>query len=60
LSDAFAKTGCGAGISYNQNLFLFRIDNIFHSPNLEAYNCTVDRSIKLSDHYPIYCYFRIL
>ncbi|MDR2385051.1 MAG: endonuclease/exonuclease/phosphatase family protein [Tannerella sp.] len=60
LSDAFAETGFGAGISYNQNLFLFRIDNIFHSPNLEAYNCMVDKSVKLSDHYPVYCYFKIL
>jgi endonuclease/exonuclease/phosphatase family metal-dependent hydrolase len=60
MSDAFAGTGYGPGISYNQNHFLFRIDNIFHSPNLEAYNCTVDRRVKLSDHYPIYCYFRIL
>jgi endonuclease/exonuclease/phosphatase family metal-dependent hydrolase len=60
LSDAYSETGFGAGTSYNQNFFLFRIDNIFHSPNLEAYNCKVDRSVKLSDHYPIYCYFRIL
>jgi endonuclease/exonuclease/phosphatase family metal-dependent hydrolase len=60
LSDAYAETGLGPGISYNQNLFLFRIDNIFHSSNLEAFNCTVDRSVKLSDHYPIYCYFKIL
>jgi endonuclease/exonuclease/phosphatase family metal-dependent hydrolase len=60
LSDAYAETGLGPGISYNQNLFLFRIDNIFHSSNLVAFNCTVDRSVKLSDHYPIYCYFKIL
>jgi endonuclease/exonuclease/phosphatase family metal-dependent hydrolase len=60
LSDAYVNTGFGAGTSYNQNFFLFRIDNILHSPNLEAYNCTVDKSVKLSDHYPIYCYFKIL
>ena len=24
--------------------------------NLKAYNCTVDRSIKASDHYPIWCH----
>lgn len=60
LSDAYSETGFGYGTSYNQNFFLFRIDNIFHSPNLEAYNCKVDKSVKLSDHYPIYCYFRIL
>lgn len=56
LNDAFTQSGKGLGISYNQNKFYFRIDNILISPNLKAYNCTVDRSIKASDHYPIWCY----
>ena len=29
---------------------------ILISPNQKASNCTVDRSIKDSDHYPIWCY----
>lgn len=56
LDDAFTESGRGLGISYNQNKFYFRIDNILASKNLKAYNCTVDRSIKDSDHYPIWCY----
>lgn len=56
LNDAFTQSGNGLGISYNQNKFYFRIDNILISRNLKAYNCTVDRSIKASDHYPIWCY----
>lgn len=56
LNDAFAQSGRGLGISYNQNKFDFRIDNILISKNLQAYNCTVDKSIKDSDHYPIWCY----
>lgn len=56
LDDAFTESGQGLGISYNQNKFYFRIDNILVSENLKAYNCTVDRSIKDSDHYPIWCY----
>lgn len=56
LDDAFTQSGKGLGISYNQNKFYFRIDNILISPDLRAYNCTVDRSIKASDHYPIWCY----
>lgn len=56
LDDAFTQSGKGLGISYNLNKFYFRIDNILISPNLKAYNCTVDRSIKASDHYPIWCY----
>ncbi|NDV57587.1 endonuclease/exonuclease/phosphatase family protein [Bacteroides sp. 519] len=56
LVDAFVASGCGLGISYNQNKFYFRIDNILTSKNMKTYNCTVDRSIKDSDHYPIWCY----
>lgn len=56
LEDAFIQSGCGLGISYNQNKFYFRIDNILISENLKSYNCTVDNTIKDSDHYPIWCY----
>ena len=56
LDDAFTQSGRGLGVSYNQNKFFFRIDNILISKNLQSYNCTVDRSIKESDHYPIWCY----
>lgn len=56
LHDAFVQSGNGLGISYNQNGFYFRIDNILLSKNLRSYNCTVDNSIKDSDHYPIWCY----
>lgn len=56
LDDAFTQSGRGLGISYNQNKFYFRIDNILISKNLRSYNCTVDRSVKDSDHYPIWCY----
>lgn len=60
LNDAFTKSGQGLGVSYNQNKFYFRIDNILASKNLKPYNCTVDRSIKESDHYPIWCYLKKL
>ncbi|MDR0892585.1 MAG: endonuclease/exonuclease/phosphatase family protein [Mediterranea sp.] len=56
LNDAFTRSGNGLGVSYNRNKFYFRIDNILISPNLKAYRCTVDRSIRASDHYPIWCY----
>ena len=55
LDDAFAESGLGPGISYNQNKFYFRIDHILVSPSLQAFRCTVDRSIRDSDHYPILC-----
>ena len=56
MDDAFVTSGCGLGISYNQNKFYFRIDHILISKNLKAYNCTVDHTIKESDHYPIWCH----
>lgn len=56
LKDAFTQSGCGLGVSFNRNKFFFRIDNILISKDLQSYNCTVDRSIKSSDHYPIWCY----
>ncbi len=60
LKDAFTESGQGFGVSYNQNKFYFRIDNILISKSLKSYNCTVDRSIKDSDHYPIWCYLKII
>lgn len=59
LNDAFVNSGCGLGISYNQNAFYFRIDHILTNDNLESYNCTVDNSIDDSDHYPIWCYLKM-
>lgn len=56
LNDAFVQSGNGLGISYNQNHFYFRIDHILLSKNLKSYQCTVDNTIKSSDHYPIWCY----
>lgn len=58
LTDAFAESGRGMGITYNQNFFWFRIDNILHSPNMQAINCTVDK-VKFSDHYPLWCYLQL-
>ncbi|RHJ86494.1 endonuclease/exonuclease/phosphatase family protein [Parabacteroides sp. AM08-6] len=58
LTDAYAASGRGAGITYNENFFWFRIDNILHSPNMKALNCTVDK-VRYSDHYPMWCYLQM-
>lgn len=52
MKDAFVSTGFGPGISYNEDLFWFRIDNILHSPNLKSYKAKIDR-VSYSDHYPM-------
>jgi endonuclease/exonuclease/phosphatase family metal-dependent hydrolase len=58
LTDAFVESGSGMGISFNTNRFLFRIDYIFHSKNMKAYNCTVGQ-LKTSDHYPVWTYLQL-
>lgn len=55
LSDAFASTGFGPGITYHEDFFLFRIDYIFNSPNMKAYKTKVDK-VTYSDHYPVWTY----
>lgn len=57
LTDSFRETGLGMGISYNENLFWFRIDYIFHSKNIKSYNSTIDK-VKYSDHYPLWTYLQ--
>jgi endonuclease/exonuclease/phosphatase family metal-dependent hydrolase len=57
LTDSFVESGSGMGISFNTNRFLFRIDYIFHSKNMKAYNCTVGK-LKTSDHYPVWTYLQ--
>lgn len=58
LQDAYVETGRGPGITYNENFYLFRIDNILHSDNIKPINCTVDK-VRYSDHYPVWCYLEM-
>jgi endonuclease/exonuclease/phosphatase family metal-dependent hydrolase len=55
LNDAFTRTGNGPAISYHHSGMYFRIDNILCSPDIRPYECRVDRSCAVSDHYPIRC-----
>lgn len=58
LKDSFAETGFGQGISYNRNMFWFRIDYIMHSRDIQSYNAMVDRVLH-SDHYPLMTYLQL-
>lgn len=55
LKDAYVEAGCGPGFSYNRNYFYFRIDHILTSDAFRVLDCRVDRSIRASDHYPVWC-----
>lgn len=58
LTDCYAATANGIGWSYNQNHMYVRIDHIFCSKDIKPYACHVDKKIKASDHYPIYCWLK--
>lgn len=55
LQDAFVESGNGLGISYNRDRLYIRIDHILASKDLKVFDCTVDDSIKASDHNPVWC-----
>lgn len=55
LTDCYQKSGFGPGFSYHKNSMHVRIDNILCTNHFEPYNCKVDNTIALSDHYPIIC-----
>lgn len=57
LTDAHTVNATGPGFSYNRNHLYYRIDQMFCSDELEPYGCKVDKTIKESDHYPIYACF---
>lgn len=60
LSDTWAETGLGLGITYFEHRFWFRIDHILHSSHLRALSMRVRRDIQYSDHCPIEATFQIL
>lgn len=53
LQDAFVKAGKGSATSFHDYKFPIRIDYIFTSKTIQPVSYEVDRTIKLSDHYPV-------
>lgn len=53
LTDCYVEEGNGFGFSYHHNAMRVRIDNIMCSSHFKVFECKVDNSISLSDHYPI-------
>ncbi|MDD4922615.1 MAG: endonuclease/exonuclease/phosphatase family protein [Bacteroidales bacterium] len=58
LLDSWVENGNGWGNTFHENLFLFRIDFIMHSPDIKSYLTKVDK-VKYSDHYPIWANLEI-
>ncbi len=59
LTDCFAETGSGIGLSYNQKAFSFRIDHFFCSEHFEPIHCEIDSKMDASDHNPLICWLKI-
>ena len=59
LNDAYTRSGNGPGTSYNRSGMYFRLDHMMVSPEITAYGAKVDKSIKESDHYPIFCFVKL-
>lgn len=53
LASCFRQGGTGPGISYTQRAFSFRIDHAFVSPHWQCTECRIDRTLSVSDHYPL-------
>lgn len=59
LQDAFVKAGKGSATSFHDYKFPIRIDYIFTSKTIQPITYKVDRTVKLSDHYPITATFSL-
>lgn len=59
LKDAFVEAGSGSGTSFHEFKFPIKIDHIFTSESIKALNYRVDRSVHISDHYPVLASFKI-
>lgn len=57
LEDAFVKAGKGSATSFHDYKFPIRIDYIFTSKTIQPVSYKVDRTVKLSDHYPVVATF---
>ena len=55
LHDAFTLAGNGFGFTYSRNKIHYRIDHILCSDAIEPFDCHIDKSCNLSDHFPIIC-----
>ncbi|MCQ4035877.1 endonuclease/exonuclease/phosphatase family protein [Kaistella montana] len=59
LKDAFVEVGRGSATSFHDYKFPIRIDHVFCSESIQPVAYRVDRSEKLSDHFPVITEFYI-
>ena len=59
LEDDFLKVGSGSGTSFHDFKFPIKIDHVFSSKSIKPISYKVDRSVKISDHFPVLAEFLI-
>lgn len=59
LKDVFVEVGRGSATSFHDYKFPIRIDHVFCSESIQPVAYRVDRSAKLSDHFPVITEFYI-
>ena len=59
LQDVFLKVGRGSGTSFHDFKFPLKIDHFFASASIEPISYKVDRSVRISDHFPVLAEFRV-
>lgn len=59
LTDAFVEVGRGSATSFHDYKFPIRIDYFFSSKEIKPITYKVDRTVKLSDHFPVVAEFKI-
>lgn len=59
LTDAFVEVGRGSATSFHDYKFPIRIDYFFSSKEIKPLTYKVDRTLKLSDHFPVIAEFKI-
>jgi endonuclease/exonuclease/phosphatase family metal-dependent hydrolase len=59
LQDAFVEAGSGSSTSFHDYKFPIRIDYIFASKTIQPISYKVDRSVHISDHYPVIATFKL-
>lgn len=59
LEDTFLKVGKGSGTSFHDFKFPLKIDHVFASKSITPISYKIDRSLKISDHFPVIAEFLI-
>lgn len=59
LKDVFMERGNGISSSFHDYKFPIRIDYVFCSRDINPVSYKVDRSVKISDHFPVIAEFKI-